>query len=65
MSRSLSAPRSFQRDLSSPVEERRFEVGAPDHGSRLDVFLAGTHEATLAVMPIELLLDHELDAPTH
>jgi uncharacterized protein (DUF2237 family) len=29
------------------------------------VFLAGTHEATLAVMPIELLLDHALDAPTH
>ena len=28
-------------------------------------FLAGTHEATLAVMPIELLLDHALDAPTH
>ena len=29
------------------------------------VFLAGTHEATLAVMPLELLLDHALDAPTH
>ena len=27
------------------------------------VFLAGTHEATLTVMPIELLLDHALDAP--
>ena len=29
------------------------------------VFLAATHEATLAVMPVELLLDHALDAPTH
>jgi uncharacterized protein (DUF2237 family) len=27
------------------------------------VFLAATHEATLAVMPVELLLDHALDAP--
>jgi len=27
------------------------------------VYLAATHEATLAVMPIELLLDHALDAP--
>lgn len=32
--------RAFQRDLSAPVEERRFEVGAPDHGRRLDAFLA-------------------------
>jgi 23S rRNA pseudouridine1911/1915/1917 synthase len=31
---------SFQRDLSAPIEERRFDVGAPDHGRRLDVFLA-------------------------
>jgi 23S rRNA pseudouridine1911/1915/1917 synthase len=30
----------FQRDLSSPIEERCFEVGAPDHGARLDAFLA-------------------------
>ena len=30
----------FQRDLSAAIEERRFEVGAPDHGRRLDVFLA-------------------------
>ena len=36
----VPAPRSFQRDLSSPIEERRFEVGAPDHGRRLDAFLA-------------------------
>jgi uncharacterized protein (DUF2237 family) len=27
------------------------------------VYLAATHEATLAVMPVELLLDHALDAP--
>ncbi len=27
------------------------------------VFLAGTHEATLAVMPIELLLDHACSTP--
>jgi uncharacterized protein (DUF2237 family) len=29
------------------------------------VFLAGTHEATLSVMPLELLLDHAIDAPAH
>jgi uncharacterized protein (DUF2237 family) len=28
------------------------------------VYLSATHEATLAVMPVELLLDHALDAPT-
>ena len=38
MSREEAQP--FQRDLSSPIEVRRFEVGAPDHGRRLDVFLA-------------------------
>ena len=32
-------------------------------GAAPPVFLAGTHEATLTVMPIELLLDHALDAP--
>jgi 23S rRNA pseudouridine1911/1915/1917 synthase len=31
---------AFQRDLADPIQERRFEVGAPDHGRRLDVFLA-------------------------
>jgi 23S rRNA pseudouridine1911/1915/1917 synthase len=36
----MSREPAFQRDLSSPIEERRFEVGAPDHGRRLDVFLA-------------------------
>jgi 23S rRNA pseudouridine1911/1915/1917 synthase len=36
----MSREASFQRDLSAPIEERRFEVGAPDHGRRLDVFLA-------------------------
>ena len=34
------ATRRFQRDLSAPIEERRFEVGAPDHARRLDAFLA-------------------------
>lgn len=28
-----------QRDMSLPVHEWRFEVGAPDHGGRLDAFL--------------------------
>ncbi|HVS65031.1 MAG TPA: RluA family pseudouridine synthase [Thermoanaerobaculia bacterium] len=30
---------SFQRDLSLDTEELRFEVGRPEHGSRLDSFL--------------------------
>lgn len=29
-----------QRDLSLPVREYRYEVGIPDHGVRLDLFLA-------------------------
>lgn len=29
-----------QRDLTEPVQEHRFEVGAPDDGARLDAFLA-------------------------
>ena len=33
------APRG-QRDMSLPVHEWRFEVGSPDHGNRLDSFLA-------------------------
>lgn len=36
----MSPERPFQRDLSSAIEERRFEVGAPDDGRRLDAFLA-------------------------
>ncbi len=32
-------PRRGQRDMSLPVHEWRFEVGRPDHGSRLDAFL--------------------------
>ena len=32
--------RRFQRDMSAPVEEHRFVVGAPDRGARLDAFLA-------------------------
>ena len=32
--------RSGQRDLSLPVHERRWEVGAPEHGLRLDAFLS-------------------------
>ena len=32
--------RRGQRDLSLPYQEWRFEVGAPDHGTRLDAFLA-------------------------
>ncbi len=33
--------RRGQRDMSLPFQEWRFEVGAPDHGARLDGFLAG------------------------
>jgi 23S rRNA-/tRNA-specific pseudouridylate synthase len=40
MSREGGGEAFFQRDLSAPIEERRFEVGAPDHGQRLDLFLA-------------------------
>jgi len=36
----MSREPAFQRDMSAPVEERRFEVGAPDGGRRLDAFLA-------------------------
>ncbi|MDX1502862.1 MAG: pseudouridine synthase, partial [Thermoanaerobaculia bacterium] len=50
----MSAPRPFavagrlqeakqprgQRDMSLPYQEWRLEVGAPDHGGRLDLFLA-------------------------
>ncbi|MCH2111783.1 MAG: RluA family pseudouridine synthase [Planctomycetes bacterium] len=32
--------RRGQRDLSLPYIEQRFEVGEPDHGTRLDAFLA-------------------------
>ncbi len=35
----VSASRRGQRDMSLPVHEWRFEVGRPDHGSRLDSFL--------------------------
>ncbi len=33
--------RRGQRDLSLPYQEWRFEVGSPEHGQRLDGFLAG------------------------
>lgn len=36
--RNRKQPRG-QRDMSLPVQEWRFEVGAPDHGSRIDTFL--------------------------
>jgi 23S rRNA pseudouridine1911/1915/1917 synthase len=36
----LGARRRFQRDLSAERELRRFEVGLPESGLRLDVFLA-------------------------
>ena len=39
-SRRARAVRAFQRDLSADREVRRFEVGLPDRGQRLDVFLA-------------------------
>ena len=34
-----TAERPFQRDMSAPSEKRTFEVGRPDHGTRLDLFL--------------------------
>ncbi|HUP24543.1 MAG TPA: RluA family pseudouridine synthase [Thermoanaerobaculia bacterium] len=34
------ARRRYQRDLSADRDVRRFEVGLPDRGSRIDVFLA-------------------------
>lgn len=33
--------RRGQRDLSLPYQEWRFEIGAPEHGQRLDGFLSG------------------------
>lgn len=39
--RSAKKPRRGQRDLSLPYQEWRFEVGEPEHGQRLDGFLAG------------------------
>lgn len=36
---SAAGPR-LQRDLSAPVDERRFEVGSPWDGKRIDAFLA-------------------------
>ncbi len=36
--------RRGQRDLSLPWQEWRWEVGEPEHGQRLDVFLAGRME---------------------
>lgn len=33
-------PRRGQRDLTLPYQEYRFDVGEPDHGGRLDSFLA-------------------------
>lgn len=32
--------RRFQRDMSAPLQDYRFEVGRPDHGERLDSFLS-------------------------
>ncbi len=40
MRASPAKPPRGQRDMSAPVQEWRFEVGRPDHGSRLDAFLA-------------------------
>ncbi|MDX1383416.1 MAG: RluA family pseudouridine synthase [Thermoanaerobaculia bacterium] len=37
--RAAGAEKRFQRDLSAARDERRFEVGRPHHGGRLDVFL--------------------------
>jgi len=33
--------RRGQRDMSAPIQEWRFEVGADNHGHRLDSFLSG------------------------
>lgn len=38
--RPAKKPRRGQRDLSLPYQEWRWEVGEPEHGQRLDAFLA-------------------------
>jgi uncharacterized protein (DUF2237 family) len=75
----LDFSRSHGNDLSTPVPAFGFPglvagdrwclcaarwLEAWEAGVAPSVYLSATHEATLAVMPVELLLDHALDAPT-
>jgi uncharacterized protein (DUF2237 family) len=75
----LEFSRSHGNDLSTPTPAFGFPglvagdrwclcaarwLEAWEAGVAPPVYLSATHEATLAVMPVELLLDHALDAPT-
>jgi uncharacterized protein len=76
----LEFSQSMGNDLSTPMPAHGFSGLVPgdrwclcasrwleawEAGVAPPVFLAGTHEATLGVMPLELLLDHAIDAPAH
>jgi uncharacterized protein len=76
----LEFSREQGNDLSTPAPHYGFPGLVPgdrwclcasrwleawEAGAAPPVYLAATHEATLAMMPVELLLDHALDTPAH